>query len=116
MPTIRKRVALTANGEIANVLSGSSYEFVGRTSRIQVALAGEGVVGFGPVADIQVGPELLAESANISSETAANTGARLPDYLIVDDMAAPGDRVIVRLRETSGVGGQVSVMVRIESV
>jgi len=113
MSSIKKRVTVTANGEVVNVLAGSAFEFVGRPSRITVALAQEATIGI-ISADIQVGPELLAEGAEVSNETGLREGAKLPDNLVVEDFAAAGDRVVVRLRETQGTETDVSVFVRIE--
>ena len=115
MPTVKKRITLAANGVNENVLSGSAYEYVGRASQITVALA-KNSAGGTVDADVQVGPELLTESSNVDNEQGVGFGPLVPENLVVQDMAAAGDRVIVRLRETGGTGADVGVMVRIEAV
>lgn len=115
MPTIKKRVTLTAGGENANVFTGSAYEYLGQRARVTLAVAKDNTATFAPLIDFQVGPELLLESSPVGVEQTAGGGAILPENILIEDFAAPGDRLVGRLRESGGAaGGDVDVMIRIE--
>ena len=114
MPTIKRRTALLASQVIENIIAGSPYEFVGVPSKITVAAvkAAAGVVEL----SVQVGPELLLDRAPLNAEPTVNAGAMLPDNLLLEEFAAPGDRITISVRETSGAASFADVFLRIEPV
>ena len=113
MPSFRTTVTVPANGQINNVMEGSAFRFARGVQNVEVAAtqaAGAGTV----VADVQFGPQLQLESGSISDEIGAGQGPRIPDNTIVGDVAAPGDEIIIRLRETAGLATGVTVFIRTE--
>jgi hypothetical protein len=101
MPSIRNTTTLTLGAVNANVLQGSQFEFLGAPSRVQVYAmqdsAGGGGVG---EAEVFFGQELELAQTRVNLRTPADV--RVPDDLIVDDIGAAGDRLVVRLTETGG--------------
>ena len=111
MPSIRKKETLTGNGVIDNLLEGSAFEFIGVPSRITVAATSTDT---NLTMDFQIGPELLLEAAPLPQENGTGTGPQLPDNLLIEDVAAPGDRLVARIRNTTAGTPDVTVLVRIE--
>lgn len=100
MPTAKFTTVLGANEVNQNVMAGSQFEFMGRPTRIQIYA----IADTGDVVDIEVffGQELQMAPAQLGT-LAATTGPIVPDDLLVDDIAAPGDRITIRLTETAAV-------------
>lgn len=103
-------VVATAQGTTstsANILAGSPFEFVGRDSRVAVAMAcGSYNATLAPtsvLATISFGSELQLENGNIpgtftaAAASAAWQEARFPDNVVVDDVAQAGDRLSVTI-------------------
>lgn len=110
MPTVRRVATVAANGVVENVLAGSPWEFVGRMTGIEVAASQE--TGAGQVVmDVLFGSDLQGDAVSLPVETAAGRGPILPEDRQVSDVAAPGDRIVVRLRETAGVQTIVTTLI-----
>jgi len=116
MATIRKQVSVPANGTIENLLSGSPFEFAGRPSAVSVSATQITVVGGQTIADITFGAEVIGQDLFLSDEVGANQGPKLPDNLLARDVAAGGDRLVVKLRETGGVATLVTALITVEPV
>ena len=116
MPSVRIPITLAANETNANALSGSPFEFVGAASQVEVAVTRVGAAGSNILADVTFGPQVQIEGAQVPVERSTGSGPLLPDNVIVSDIAAPGDRLRVALRETDGVGDDAVVFVRVEPV
>lgn len=109
---------ITTGATVANAFAGSAFEFVGRPSRVVIsattvaaaALANE-VTG-----TIQYGPEIQLEEGIINAERVVSAGPSWADDVLVDDLAAPGDRLVFRLTNTAGVSRDVRTKVRITPV
>ena len=111
MPTIRSSDTVAIGGTIANVLAGSQFEFLARPSVVQVFA----VQDAGDLAEIEVffGQELQLPQSPVT-QIAAGTGPNVPDDEIVNDIGAPGDRLVVRLVETGGAATAITrTMVKI---
>jgi len=113
MPTARFSNTLAANEVVNNIMAGSQFEFVGRPSRIQIY----SVADLADIVQLEAffGQELQASPSNLPQVT-AGTGPTVPDSLLVDDIAAPGDRITVRLTETAGAAGITRSMIVITPV
>jgi len=113
MPVVRDtRTALAANAVVANVMTGSEFERLPAPARIRVAMASD--VGTA-TADCSFGNVIQGTAFTIPLEPSAGTGPRLPEELLIDDMADAGDLILVRLR----VGADIAVirtLVRIDFV
>jgi hypothetical protein len=106
MPTFRQTTTLGANETNPNIMQGSQFEFPGRPTRVQVYSIAE----LGDEVDIEVffGQELQLSRSALNAGIAAAQGVRVPDDLIVDDIAAPGDRLVVALTETAGAAATIA--------
>ena len=112
MANFSTNTAVGAGGIVANALAGSAFEFIGRPSRVQIAITTV-VAALGDItATIQFGPEVQLEEGIVPVEPGVGFGTMMPDHIIVDDVAAAGDRLVVRLT-SAAVGGQVYVKARI---
>ena len=113
MPTARFSNTLAANEVVQNIMAGSQFEFVGRPSRIQIY----SVADLADIVQLEAffGQELQASPSNLP-QVVAGLGPTVPDDLLVDDIAAPGDRITIRLTETAGAAGITRSMVIITPV
>ncbi len=113
MPSQRFSTTLGAGAVVQNVLAGSQFEFVGITSRVQVY----SVVDAVDTANMEItfGQELQIPSSPIGTEPGAGLGPVAPDDILIDDFAAPGDRIVIRLTD-SGAGSVVRTLVVITPV
>lgn len=115
MGAFSRRVIIAANGVNENVLTGSPFEFVGGPSTVIVALAQEVPATTEDVrADITFGSEVELQDGRIPVEAGVGQGPRLPDNVLVRDVARGGDRIQVRLREVGGAASEVSVIVQVD--
>lgn len=106
MPTIRVSSDTGIGGTVANVLAGSQFEFLARPSIVQVFCV-QDTGDFGEV-EVFFGQEVQLPQSPIPQVTATE-GPNVPDHEIVNDIGAPGDRLVVRLVET---GGAATAIVR----
>lgn len=114
MPNFSIMVQIGAGATNANIFAGSAFEFIGRPSRVALALIGQSTTTPGDlVATVQFGPEVQLEEGVLAAEAAAGVGAKLPDDIIVDDVAAAGDRLVGRVTNTSAGALWVHAKVRI---
>lgn len=107
MPTERRSIALAANTLNNNILSGSIYEFMSRPTRVIVATASDNAdVGVG----VNFGSRTMAQQSTTISplEPAAGTGPDLPQQVLVDDIALPGERIVVSVQ-----GGAAASVTRV---
>ncbi len=113
MPTARFTNALLANAVVENLIAGSQFEFLGRPSRVQVYAVADAA----DVVNLEVffGQELQATPAPVP-RVADGTGPTVPDDLVVDDIGAPGDRLVLRLTNTLGLAADTRTMVVITPV
>ena len=115
--TRRIRTVFAAAGVTENVLAGSPLEYPGVASTIQVAAAG--LTGQNPedaTMDVLIGTDMVAEALIIPLEDIADTGPRLPENIMLEDVVAPGDHVQIRIRCTAAGGGEYTTLVRIQPV
>jgi len=104
MPVVRdRRTALAANAVVANIMTGSEFERLPAPARIRVAIASDQQDAS---ADVSFGNVIQGTAISVPLEPAAGVGPRLPEELLIDDMADAGDLILVRLR----VGAAVSVI------
>ena len=90
-----------AGGTTQNLMTGSQFEFPGRPTRVQV-YAGRDDGGAAGVGNIEVffGQELEYANSPLSNLAVDGAAPAVPDNLLVDDIAAPGDRIVIRIAET----------------
>jgi len=96
MPTIAVSTSIPANGTVDNVLQGNQYEFLPFNALLEFAVVGALA---GLLVDIYSGSDNLIESGDVSS---ANRSPIYPDDFTLNDVARAGERIKVRIRNTTG--------------
>jgi hypothetical protein len=112
VPTVQKRVSLAANSSVDNALSGSQYEYLPFPALVEIGLTTD---ANGVLTTIFSGPDVLAEEGPVQLGT-INILPKYPDDFFYRDEAAPGDRLRIQLRDTSGATRIVMVSVNITPV
>lgn len=107
MPTIKATTALAANAQ-ANPLVGSQYEYLPWPAKVDFAILADtgGVVE----ANVQSGSDILMQNTQID-EKALGTPISSRDDIVVTDIAAPGERLGVHIREVAGAATTVRTQV-----
>lgn len=96
MPVIQGSVSIAANAVNDNVLAGSQFEFLPYNARLAFGLVASAA---GLVVDVYSGQDTLCESLAPST---ANRFPVNPDDFTLQDIAAAGERIKVRARNTTG--------------
>lgn len=102
---------LLAGGSNNNVLAGSAFEFVGRPSIVRVYATGD-AAGLIRVT-LQSGSDVFMEDSPISR---ANRFPIKPDDLVAEDVAAPGDRLKLAVRNTAAVAADLFWRVEVDEI
>ncbi len=116
MPNFAILVSVPAGGTFANAFAGSAFEFLGRNSRVTIAAT---VIAAGlsdVTATIQYGAEVQLEEGTLNSEGTGDRvgiGPQMPESIIVDDVGAAGDRLVMRLTNTGGAARDVRIKTRV---
>lgn len=100
-----------AGGSNNNVLSGSAFEFVKRPSRVRFYIVGD-AAGEQRVT-VQAGAEVLLEESPVSR---AARVPLVPDDLTIEDVAMPGDRLKVAVRNTGAGANNLFWAVDIQEI
>jgi len=112
MPVVRdRRVALAAGVVVANIMTGSEFERLPAPARIRVAMVSSVADS---TADVSFGNVIQGTAISIPNEPAVDVGPRLPEELLIDDMADTNDLLLVRLRV--GILATIRTLVRIDFV
>lgn len=107
MPVIQKEVSIAAGVANENILSGSAFEFLRGNSVVSVGLTGSAT---GLVANIQSGADIVLEESPLLVKT---TMPNIPDDMYYNDVGVAGDRLVIRVRNTSGGALTVRAVVQI---
>ena len=110
MPVIQKEVSVAANAVVDNLISGSSFEFLRGNAVVSIGLAGAAT---GLVASIQSGSDIVLEESPILVKTTMPT---IPDDMYYNDAGIQGDRLVLRIRNTTGAAIIVRAVVQITQV
>lgn len=110
MPTIKVSTSVPANASVDNVLTGNQYEFLPFNASLDFGIV---AAAAGVLADVYSGSDTLMESGSVS---AANRSPLFPDDFDLNDVAAAGERLKVRLRNTTGGAIVVQTTVRINPI
>ena len=96
MPIIQKTAALAANTTVS-ALAGEQFEFIsGRPAIIEFGINGSAT---GLTASLFIGAETLAEGINVNIQ---NRFCIFPDDIICKDVANVGDKLTVKINNTTG--------------
>lgn len=95
MPVIQKETSIAANATDDNLISGSSFEFLRGNAVVSIGLVGSAT---GLVASIQSGSDIVLEEAPLLVKTTMPT---IPDDMYYNDVGVLGDRLVIRVRNTT---------------
>ena len=112
MPLISLSTPLLANATVDNVLAGSQFEFLPYDAQLEFGIVGDGALG-AILVDVYSGQDVLMEAGVISIL------GRIPVYpedYTLTDVAAGGERIKVRLRNTTGGALVVQTALRITPI
>lgn len=98
MPLLTDRQTVAANASVANAFTGKSLEFVQQPSVLEFAIVAAAV---GLFYTILIGTEVIVEDQEASS---ANRFGIYPDDFVVNGAGIPGNRIVVKLRNSTGAG------------
>lgn len=107
MPAISVQTTVAANGTVENILTGSQYEYLPYDALVEFGLVASAV---GLVLDVYSGQDIIAEGWTPSF---ANRIPVYPDDFPMSDVAAAGERLKIRARNTTGGALTLYTTVRI---
>ena len=110
MPVIQKEVSIAANSANENILAGSAFEFLRRNSIVSIGLTGDAT---GLVANIQSGADIVLEESPLEVKTSFPV---IPDEMYYNDVGVAGDRLVIRVRNTTGAPIDVRAIVQVTNV
>lgn len=92
MPVIMREVSVAAGAVNENILAGSAFEFARQNSLVSMGISQSATGGF---ATINAGADVVAEEF---APPIATVYPIIPDDMYFSDVAAAGDRLVVRYR------------------
>ena len=110
MPVIQKEVAIPANSANENILSGSAFEFLRGNSIVSIGALGSAA---GLVANIQSGADIVLEESELAVGTRFPV---IPDEMYYNDVGVGGDRLVIRVRNTTAGELTVRAIVQVTNV
>lgn len=110
MPVIQKEISIAANAANENILQGSAFEFLRRNSVVSIGLTGAAT---GLVANIQSGADIVLEESPLAVSTDFPI---IPDEMYYNDVGTAGDRLVIRVRNTTGGAVIVRAIVQVTSL
>lgn len=99
MPTIRDERTVAAGTNVANILSGSQFEFMGVPSHIAVYSVQNDADAGSVFLDASFGNVIETDSASVPTFT-DTLGPDTDKHQLVSAVAAAGDRLVIRIRNT----------------
>lgn len=106
MPVIMREVSVPLNGTVDNVLSGSAFEFARTNQLVSVGVA---QAATGCFVTFNSGADVVAEEFPPPILTRYPI---IPDEMYFSDVAAAGDRLVIRVRNSTGAAIVVRVVVQ----
>lgn len=88
--------SVAANTVVPNCVSGKSQEFVSEPSIVSIGVAGSAV---GMMASLIIGDEVVVDDQEVPVGT---TLPAFPDQVLAQGGAVQGDRIVVKLRNSTG--------------
>lgn len=102
MPLVQGSVSVALSSVNDNVLAGSQFEFLPYDAYLQFGLNGD-ANGADLRVDVYSGQDVLLENAPMSVQ---NRIPVFPDDFQLDDVAAAGERLKIRVRNTSAAAAR----------
>jgi len=96
MAVIQKETTVGANATVENVLAGSAFEFLRRNA---IVSAGSTAAATGLFVTVQSGGDIVLEESPMAIKT---TFPIIPDEMFYNDVGVQGDRLVFRVRNSTG--------------
>lgn len=90
------RQSVAANATVQNAISGKTMEYLAAPSRVRVGI---NAAAIGLFATVIIGTNVVLEDQEVSS---INRFPQDPEDFILDEPGLPGDRIVVKLRNSTG--------------
>lgn len=115
MSVIQNQLSLAAGAASANLLAGSAFEFARSKQLISIGVA---ATLTGTFIGITVGADLVLEDTPPLVIVAATNGGYpiIPDDMFYNDVAQPGDRIVIRARNPTAGAIVLSWLVQISAL
>ena len=110
MPVIQKELLVAANAVVDNLLSGSAFEFLRQNAVVSIGLTGSAT---GLVANIQSGADIVLEESPLIVKA---TMPVIPDDFAYNDVGVAGDRLVLRVRNTTAGALTVRAIVQVTNL
>ena len=110
MPVIQKEISIAANAVNDNILAGSSFEFLRGNSVVSIGMVGSAT---GLVANIQSGADIVLEESPLLVK---GTMPTIPDDMYYNDVGVSGDRLVVRVRNTTAGALTVRAIIQVTAL
>jgi hypothetical protein len=110
MPVIFRETTVAANATVDNLLSGSAFEFARQNSLVSVGVT---AAATGTFVTFNSGADVVAEEYPPPILTRYPI---IPDEMYASDVAAAGDRLVLRVRNTTGAGIVVRCVVQTSAI
>jgi len=110
VPVIIKEIAVGANSQVDNIFSGSAFEFARGPQLVTLGLTQSAT---GLQAQFTSGADIVVEE---SPPPVKSTMPVIPDDFYASDVAAPGDRYVCRVRNTTAGALTIRAVLQIQDV
>jgi len=110
MPVIIKEVSIGANSQVDNVFSGSAFEFARGAQLVTLGLTQSAT---GLQCQFTSGADVVVEESPPPVKTVMPV---IPDDFFATDVAAPGDRYVLRARNTTAGALTLRAVLQIQDV
>jgi hypothetical protein len=107
MPVIVKQVSVPLNGTVDNILAGSAFEFARTNALVSMGVS---AAATGTFVTFNSGADVVAEEFEPPILTRFPI---IPDEMYFSDVAAAGDRLVIRCRNTTGAAIIVRVICQV---
>ncbi|HSE02485.1 MAG TPA: hypothetical protein VLB72_17320 [Burkholderiales bacterium] len=107
MPVIVKQVSVPLNGTVDNILAGSAFEFARTNALVSMGVT---AAATGTFVTFNSGADVVAEEFEPAILTRYPI---IPDEMYFSDVAAAGDRLVIRVRNTTGAAIIVRVICQV---
>lgn len=97
-----------------NILAGTAFEFAPRDQKVAIALSTT-LAGLGDISStVMFGADVQMEDGYVPVEAQVGGGPVIPNNVVVDDVAAAGDRLVIRIQNVDPTNPhRVNAVVRI---
>lgn len=110
MPVIMRETSIAANAVNENVLAGSAFEFARTNQLVSIGIT---QAATGCFVTVQSGADIVAEEFPPSILTRYPI---IPDEMYFSDVAAQGDRLVVRVRNSTGAAIIVRTVAQVSPI